>query len=184
MSFIKKFTIREWLVLAAVFAILAAMVSPKFFHDIDNSKPIASYLKPSEFSAEKRSQIVFKSLRQIDKSGTEITCVLLNNGVSPIYYYGYTPDSFSPRSPAGQISPFYAIHVKSGDQWEPIPPMGRCGTGAGQMRLLPGEAGQFAAYLQRVKGKEIKIGLSTSADAAGRIAGDGMIWSSSIALAD
>lgn len=74
--------------------------------------------------------------------------VLVNPLDVSITYHGYRMDSWQTRPPVGEISPFYAVQVKTGDegQWQDAS-FGRCGTGVDRMVVKPGHAGRFLAYL-------------------------------------
>jgi hypothetical protein len=111
--------------------------------DPDNTVSIETLLpdyrqKPGEPPV----QVIFTSREPVSSQYDKLHFVLLNSGSTPVYYTGYTPDSFNPDLSKGVISPFFLERVKIGGLWSDKS-LDYCGVGLASMRLLPGQAGRF-----------------------------------------
>ncbi len=77
---------------------------------------------------------------------------VLNPNDEPLYYTGYTRESFSPPIPAGEMRPLCRVEVQRqpGGPWEDATP-GHCGTGLGEV-FIPARATQSFAVPAPVAG--------------------------------
>lgn len=179
MRFLKNITAIEWLLILSAVATVASFVVPNSlcFHP-DNTKPISSFVDPSDLTDDSPTQLILMSTEQSDGDSAQLTFLLLNNGDSPIYYSGYTPTSFMPRMPSGNVSPLYKKKLNVNNGWHDKE-IGWCGNGATRMRLMPGQAGQFSVP-QHIDEPVIRIGVYCTADDHSKYRDEDVIWSQEI----
>lgn len=108
----------------------------------DNTRSIAEVLPGHAIEAGDPSvKIVFLS-HESGRGRDKLHFALINPSDAPIYYSGYTPESYGPNLPLGQISPFYDAEYRAGNDWKKKVIVG-CGFGMGRMRILPGQGARF-----------------------------------------
>jgi hypothetical protein len=72
-------------------------------------------------------------------------------------YYGYTPDSFSPKTP-GAIAPLYGIEYLRGKDWKKFP-SAWCGTGIGPVSIPAKGKMKFEASVPVFEWEEVRFSL-------------------------
>jgi hypothetical protein len=73
-------------------------------------------------------------------NGLSLVFEAMNPNDVPMYYVGYTGDSFNPPIPAGRIYPIYVMEVERNGAWENVN-VGHCKTGQGEV-AIPARASQ------------------------------------------
>ncbi len=125
--------------------------------------------------------IVFVRTRSEALSGGKVIVaelVLVNPLDVPIRYYGYSMDSWQTRPPAGEIHPFCSRRVKEGEEWKDAV-VGKCGTGAADMKVPPKNAGRFEVMIQ-LPGAVTRVGFGCLWTTADGKKVEQIIWSDDI----
>jgi hypothetical protein len=73
-------------------------------------------------------------------NGLSLVFEAMNPNDVPMYYVGYTRDSFNPPIPAGRLYPIYTMDVERNGAWENVN-VGHCKTGQGEV-AIPARASQ------------------------------------------
>jgi len=98
--------------------------------------------------------------RATAENGGSLEFEAMNPNDEPLFYYGYTRDSFSPPIPAGRMYPLckFEILEAAGGEWKNLDP-GYCKTGQGEV-FIPGRSSQiFAIAPHRQDWHAFRIGL-------------------------
>ena len=74
------------------------------------------------------------------RNGRSVVFEVLNPNDAPLFYSGYTRESFSPPIPAGEMHPLYDQEVMRNGAWEKVD-VGHCGTGRGEV-FIPARGSQ------------------------------------------
>jgi hypothetical protein len=103
-------------------------------------------------------QITF--LRATSENGGSLEFDAMNPNDEPLFYYGYTRNSFTPPIPAGRMYPLcrFEIQEAAGGEWKNLD-SGYCKTGQGEV-FIPGRSTQtFAVAPHRRDWHAIRIGV-------------------------
>lgn len=121
---------------------------------------------------------VFKLASAAEHNGAVVLAFEVTNPNSvPMPFVGYTPDSFTPKTPEGTIVPILKIQTLRGKEWKDHP-LGYCGTGIGPVAIPAKGKAAFAASVPVGGWTEVRVGISwyaAAGDAQARTA-----WSSVI----
>lgn len=94
------------------------------------------------------------------ENGGSIEFDAMNPNDEPLFYYGYTRDSFSPPIPAGRMYPMcrFEIQEAPGGEWKNLEP-GYCKTGQGEVFIPSRSTQTFAVAPHREDWHALRIGL-------------------------
>ncbi len=81
-----------------------------------------------------------------------------NPNAAPLPYYGYTPESFTPRLAEGTAAPWYRVELRRGNEWKPMQD-GRCGVGRGPVSVPARGKVTFEAQVPGGVWDELRVGL-------------------------
>lgn len=184
----------EWLILASLLAIVAALLfamtinSKTRFLGFDvtifsdgNTVPLSQICPPGLLNSNPENGIAVYSMGRgsTESNGTstyiEFQFLLVNLSNREIRYWGYRPDSYTQRLPRGVVQPLYSMAIAQFDKWEPAD-VRWCGTGTANMRLKAGQAGRFKAYLN-VEERLARIGVRCFEEGAGGVNKEFVVWS-------
>jgi len=103
-------------------------------------------------------KIVFR--RATAENGGSLEFDTMNPNDEPLFYYGYTRDSFSPPIPAGRMYPLCRFEIREGPggEWKNLDP-GYCKTGQGEVFIPSRSTQTFAVAPHRQDWHALRIGL-------------------------
>jgi hypothetical protein len=178
-----RYSLRTLLVAVALVSVAMA-IWHYLWPDPNNTLPIAIVLPPEAVRQldsgheTERPSILFLKPEQAAQSGSQrFQFALVNPTEYQIKFVGYRPDSYSVRPRRGTIHPLYSLRIKTnggsrgkGMLW--------CGTGSGELLVIPGHAGRFDATYDYSSGDDLfQVGVECQwTDETGR-PHKTMIWS-------
>jgi len=123
-----------------------------------------------------------KCLGVVNKHGSDwIGFQVENPNNNRIFFYGYTPESFSNGIPKGEIIPFYLMEIrKNNGPWKQVE-LGHCGTGKGILPLEPKSKVTFETTIPAGEWDEVRVGLAWAKETSAPIE---RAWSDVIKRAD
>lgn len=184
----------EWLVTGSIVTSLIVFFGP-FGRDTslpassipDTSLPASSMLGSEELSnLDESVSVIVSSVGERDDRGVQrIRLTLVNRSESPIDFFGYEPNSYSPRLGTGFVSPLYVRQFRNDADWVEKKG-GWCGVGAGHIPLKPGRAGRFDAWIadEDRSNLEVRIGVLFQPHKSGPVADSSIAWSQPISLSN
>ena len=103
-------------------------------------------------------QITFRGANS--ENGGSFVFDALNSNDEPLFYYGYTRDSFSPPIPAGRIYPLCRFEIQEAPdgEWKNLDP-GYCKTGQGEVFIPSRSTQTFTVAPHRQDWHALRIGI-------------------------
>lgn len=90
-------------------------------------------------------------------NGVSLVFEVMNPNDVPMYYAGYTRDSFSPPIAAGEMHPLYLMEVERNGGWEQID-LGHCKTGQGEVAVPPRSSQKFSVHVRGELKEPVRYG--------------------------
>jgi hypothetical protein len=178
-----KLPLKLYGVIAVLLAVAGACGVYLAAPDRDNTVQIASLLPsgiPAISKATKREPVVVLCDQESGGSddSEDFFFVLANPMDVPLQYFGYTPESYSPRPARGDINPIAQVEFDEQGQWVRRV-RGLCGNGLATLSVRPGEAGRFRVSLP-VPHEAVRIGIGCSWKEKDGVKAGAIIWAPEI----
>jgi hypothetical protein len=91
-------------------------------------------------------------------NGLSLVFEAMNPNDVPMYYVGYTRDSFDPPIPAGRMYPIYMLEIERNGAWENVN-VGHCKTGQGEVAIPPRSSQKFLIPVIGEMNEPVRYGL-------------------------